>query len=204
MGKSRVAPIKSLSIPRLELTAALVAAKLAKFIQDECDYSELPVYFWSDSMTVLRYLRNVSTRFKVFVAHRVQQIQELSDVASWNYVPTDKNPADHASRGFHSSDTAKLKMWLAGPPFLQEETKYNRLFEEPQNKTEELEVRQSCLAESVVDLHVFIGHFSSLKRLLKAVCWLRKFVQHLSGQAVSQVISVSDIESAKTSLVKFV
>ena len=90
------------------------------------------------------------------------------------------------------------------PPFLQEETKYNQLFEESQSKIEELEVRQSCLVDSVVDLYVFIGHFSSLKRLLKAVCWLRKFVQHLSGQAVSQVISVSDIESAKTSLVKFV
>ena len=95
-------------------------------------------------------------------------------------------------------------MWLTGPLFLHEETTYNRLFEEPQSKTEELEVRQSCLVESVVDLHVFIGHFSSLKRLLKAVCWLRKFVQHVSGQAVSQVISVSDIESANTSLVKFV
>ena len=77
------------------------------------------------------------------------------------------------------------------------------MFEEPQGKTEELEVRLS-LVESVVDLHVFIGHFSSLKRLLKAGCWLRKFIQYLSGQAVSQVISVSDIESAKTSHVKFV
>ena len=91
-------------------------------------------------MTVLRYLRNVSTRFKVFVAHRVQQIQELSDVAFWNYVPTDKNPADHASRGFHSSEAAQLTMWLTGPKFLQEESKYNRLFEEPQSKIEELEV----------------------------------------------------------------
>ena len=92
-------------------------------------------------------------------------------------------------------------MWLTGPPFLQEETKYSHLFEEPQSKKEELEVRQSCLVESVVDLHVFIGHFSSLKRLLKAVCWLRKFVQYLSGQAESQVISAFDIESDKTSLV---
>ena len=170
--KSRVAPIKSLSIPRLELTAALVAAKLAKFIQDECDYNELPVFFWSDSMTVLRYLRNVSTRFKVFVAHLIQQIQELSDVSAWNYVPTDKNPADHASRGFHPSNSAKLAIWLNGPSFLQQETKYTRLFEEPPSKSDELEVRQSCLMESVVDLHVFIGHFSSLKRLFKAVCWL--------------------------------
>ena len=170
MGKSRVAPIKTVSIPRLELTAALVAAKLARFIQDESDFSELPVFFWTDSMTVLRYIRNVSTRFKIFVAHRVQQIQDLSEVSAWNYVPTDKNPADHASRGFSPSDTSKLKFWLNGPSFLKEETKYPRLFEEPTSESSELEVRQVCIAEAVVDLDVFICHFSSINRLRRAVC----------------------------------
>ena len=119
-------------------------------------------------MTVLRYIPNVFTRFKIFVAHRVQQIQDLSEVSAWNYVPTDKNPADNASRGFSPSDTSKLKFWLNGPSFLKEETKYPRLFEEPKSENSELEIRQVCIAEAVVDLDVFICDFSSINRLRRA------------------------------------
>ena len=64
MGKSRVAPLKCISIPRLELTAAAVGAKLSRFIMDELDVDDITVHYWTDSMTVLRYLRNVSTRFQ--------------------------------------------------------------------------------------------------------------------------------------------
>ena len=204
MGKSRVAPIKTVSIPRLELTAATLAAKMSKFIRAEFDFDELPMFFWSDSMTVLRYIRNVSTRFKVFVAHRVQQIQDLTDVSSWNYVPTDVNPADLASRGIQPDDDAKLKFWLEGPSFLMNNSKYERLFEEPTTEGQELEVRVSCLAETVVDLDVFIQHFSSLTRLCRAVCWLTKYCKYLLGQDVSKSLTVQDTESALISLIKFV
>ena len=180
MGKSRVAPIKTISIPRLELTAATVAAKMSKFICDESDIVDLPVYFWSDSMTVLRYIRNVSTRFKVFVAHRIQQ--DLTDVASWNYVPTDLNPADLASRGINPDDQAKLKFWLNGPDFLKDTTEYDRLFEEPSGD-QELEVRVTCLAECIVDLDVYIASFSSIHRLLKSVAWLFQILSAPQAQA---------------------
>ena len=133
MGKSRVAPLKSISIPRLELTAATVGAKMSKFILNELDIDVITVHYWTDSMTVLKYLRNVSTRFKVFVAHRVQQIQDVSDVNAWNYVPSGENPADLASRGIHPSDKEKLKFWLEGPQFLKGTSQYDRMFEEPNN-----------------------------------------------------------------------
>ena len=157
MGKSRVAPLKMVSIPRLELTAATVAAKLAQFVIEELDIDSITVYFWSDSMTVLRYLRNVSTRFKIFVAHRVQQIQDCTDVNSWNYVPTDQNPADLASRGVSPDDDVKLKFWLHGPQFLREQSQYTRLFEEPASEEQELEVRQSCVIETFADVQTLIS-----------------------------------------------
>ena len=176
MGKSRVAPLKMISIPRLELTAATVGAKIAQFLLEEFDFEDISVYYWTDSMTVLRYLRNVSTRFKIFVAHRVQQIQDATDVNSWNYVPTDRNPADLASRGISPDDSEKLDFWLNGPSFLKETSNYHRLFEEPLSQKLELEVRQSCATETFVDATALVRRYSNIHRLQRAVCWLTKFL----------------------------
>ena len=104
----------------------------------------------------------MSTRFKVFVA---QQIQDLSKVSAWNYVSTDKNPADYAFRGLSKRDTSKIKFWLNGPSFLKEEAKFQILFEEPTSESSELKVLQVCTDEAVVDLDVFICHFSSINHL---------------------------------------
>ena len=203
MGKSRVAPLKMISIPRLELTAATVAAKVAQFLLDEFDFDDISVFFWTDSMTVLRYLRNVSTRFKIFVAHRVQQIQDATDINSWNYVPTDRNPADLASRGISPDDSVKLDFWLNGPSFLKETSDYNRLFEEPLSEKLELEVRQTCATETFVDVAAFIRRYSSIYRLQRAVCWLIKFLEHVQGKKVDAELHVENMEQALRNLIKF-
>ena len=97
LGKSRAAPIKTVTIPRLELTAAIVAAKMYRFIKEEIDLTLNRVYFWTGSQEVVRHLFNTSSRFKVFVVNRIQIIQEFSSVQDWHYVPTNLNPADVAS-----------------------------------------------------------------------------------------------------------
>ena len=204
MGKSRVAPLKSISIPRLELTAATVGAKLSKFILDELDIAEITVHYWTDSMTVLRYLRNVSTRFKIFVAHRVQQIQDVSDVNAWNYVPSAQNPADLASRGINPSDEENLKFWLEGPQFLKETSQYDRKFEEPTDVQTDFELRSTCATEICADASTLVIHYSNIKKLKKAVVWLKKFWEYLRGQNPSKEFSVGEIESSLIALIKFV
>ena len=155
-------------------------------------------------MTVLRYLRNVSTRFKVFVAHRVQQIQDITDVQAWNYVPTEQNPADLASRGIHPNDEQRLQFWLKGPAFLQETSQYTRLFEEPTSEDAALEVRAAFAREVAVDLDVLIHHYSSLPRLQRAVVWLIKLASHIRGESVSNEISVHEMERALMSIIRYV
>lgn len=76
VGKSRVTPLKSVTIPRLELTAAVVSVRVSQWLGHELDYQDVTQFFWTDSKVVMGYINNVTRRFHVFVANRVQQIHE--------------------------------------------------------------------------------------------------------------------------------
>ena len=119
MGKSRVAPSKMTTIPRLELTAAVVAAKVGVMLQEELNYANLKQYYWTDSKVVLGYINNVAKRFHTFVANRVQIIRSNTDTKEWRYIDTKNNPADHASRGLSVEELMKSN-WFSGPAFLWE------------------------------------------------------------------------------------
>ena len=99
VGKSRVTPKKFLSTPRLELIATVLSVKMACLIKKELNLGNITERFWTDSQVVLVYIGSTTKRFKVFVANRVQKIQEHSDVNQWKYVKGRDNPADNASRG---------------------------------------------------------------------------------------------------------
>ena len=99
MAKVRVTPRKFVSIPRLELVAAVLAVKISALIKKEFEMEELTEYLWTDSKVVLGYIANDSRAFKTFVANRVQAIQEYSSANQWNYIPSEDNPADDTSRG---------------------------------------------------------------------------------------------------------
>ncbi|XP_030022750.2 uncharacterized protein LOC115441955 [Manduca sexta] len=114
--KCRVAPIKHISVPRLELQAALMAARLAHAIIEEHRIKPTQTFFWSDSTTVLYWIHNNSRNYKAYVAHRLGEIDELSRGGEWRYVPTKINIADVATRGINSPKLPKE--WFDGPSFL--------------------------------------------------------------------------------------
>ena len=117
VGKSRVAPMKYIYIPRLELAAAVLSVKMAGIIREELAIDRVSEYFWTDSQVVFGYIRNTQRRFKIFVANRVQQIREYSDITQWNYVSSKMNPVDHASRGLPGSNSKHLDLWFNDPQF---------------------------------------------------------------------------------------
>ncbi|KAG1930137.1 hypothetical protein F2P79_022559 [Pimephales promelas] len=98
LARSRVAPRKQMSMPRLELSAALTGAQVAKVLTTELTVPIRQVVLWSDSTTVLHWLLADSCRYKVFVGTRVAEIQSLTDVNSWRYVDSGNNPADDITR----------------------------------------------------------------------------------------------------------
>ena len=118
MAKSRVAPLKNITIPRLELTAAVVSAKVSSFLRRELEYEDVKEVFWTDSQAVLGYINNEVRRFHVFVANGVQQIRDLTSPQQWRYIDTKKNPADYASRGLRAQDLINKEDWWNGPEFL--------------------------------------------------------------------------------------
>lgn len=118
MARSRVSPRKQLSMPRLELCAALAGAQLAKVIMTELSLPSQQVTLWTDAMTVLTWLNSDSCRYKVFLGTRVAEIQELTENSTWRYVRTTDNPADDLTRGKPLLELSQPNRWSQGPPFL--------------------------------------------------------------------------------------
>ncbi|XP_041839808.1 uncharacterized protein LOC121638843 [Melanotaenia boesemani] len=118
MARSRVAPKRQLSMPRLELCAALAGAQLASLLQKELTLPLKTINLWTDSTTVLSWLTSDSCRFKVFVGTRVAEIQELAEPSAWRYVDSANNPADDVTRGQTLAQLKGPNRWIQGPPFL--------------------------------------------------------------------------------------
>ncbi|GBM08088.1 hypothetical protein AVEN_123000-1 [Araneus ventricosus] len=117
LAKSRVAPVKRLTIPRLELLGAAIGARIASTILDALKFP-LKMYFWTDSMIVLGWITNTEP-WNTFVGNRIKEIRELTNVEDWRVVPGDINPADLPSRSCDWSELLRSRWW-EGPKWLYE------------------------------------------------------------------------------------
>ena len=118
MGKARVTPLKPITVPRLELTAAVVSVRVSEMLRRELRCNEIEEVFWTDSKVVQAYIHNDARRFHPFVANRVQKIRERTVPEQWKFIEGKKNPADDASRGLSPKDLLQCSRWLRGPSFL--------------------------------------------------------------------------------------
>ena len=104
LGKSRLAPIKEkrLTIPMLELQAALIAVRIKEKLVKEANVQVSKLYFWSDSNAVLKFIRNENTRFPTYVMHRINEIRSSPDISDWHFVQIKLNISDNCTRPKHS------------------------------------------------------------------------------------------------------
>ncbi len=116
--KTKVSPLKAISIPRLELLAAELVLDMTKFIKDTVDTSEQEFHYWSDSMNVLAWLETESRSLHEFVGNRVAKITEETKPHQWHWVNTEDNPADIPSRGVKADKLINNELWWKGPKFL--------------------------------------------------------------------------------------
>ncbi|GBP69532.1 hypothetical protein EVAR_88433_1 [Eumeta japonica] len=104
IAKSRVAPLKITSIPRLELQAAVMGTRMATTVIEEHDRKPNTKFYWTDSKTVLTWLKNGARSYKPFVAHRIAAIEENSTLNEWRWVPQNRT-----SRTTRRNDTSKFR-----------------------------------------------------------------------------------------------
>ncbi|XP_065192504.1 uncharacterized protein LOC135823588 [Sycon ciliatum] len=226
--KSRVAPLSTTSIPRLELQAAVIATQLARQIANALALLKSALVFWTDSMNVLYWIRGQSKRYKTFVANRVSEIQGFSEPAQWHHVPTEQNPANKISRGC-SVQQVDDSMWWNGPSYLlQDATTWPQRVEtkvnvETMRKEEKKEQQQTnaitSLFQTAADNDKTTGpsnqqqqqwrldpeRFGSWSRLLRARALVRRFVTNcrtIKSDRMTGPLSSAEISDAETEVLK--
>ncbi|XP_065095610.1 uncharacterized protein LOC135717448 [Ochlerotatus camptorhynchus] len=117
--KTRVAPIKFLSIPRSELQASVIGVRLANSIEQSLSIKVNKRFFWTDSSDVISWLKSDHRRYSQFVAFRVSEILEASEVSEWQWIQTMKNVADDGTKWKRAPDMSRTSRWFNGPEFLK-------------------------------------------------------------------------------------
>ena len=224
--KSPVVPLKQITIPRLELSAASTAIRLDKMMRKEL---ELPIddsVFWTDSTSVLKYIKNEDKRFHTFVANRVALIRDGSSPCQWRYVQSKQNPTDDASRGLTADALLGSSRWLLGPKFLMKTEDHwpkstetlDKISEEDPEIKKEAKAGGAFRNQDPELVEEMMRRFSSWHKLKKFIAWILRYKEnlrsagdHLKNPKVDQrkiksvrPITVKEMQVAEREILKYV
>ena len=214
--KTKIVAMKDETIPRLELSAALLSAQLLTSIVNALYRVTTinKVYCWCDSQIVLWWIYKEPKEFKTFVANRLGQIRDMFPKEHWFYCPTDKNPSDIGSRGIKIERLVGNQLWWHGPDFLikdcenwpssnflsRESSISDMAVSELKSKTNVVSL--VCVSENSQNLSVNTvipcERFSSYTKLIRITALVLKFIKILRNKQIEKNISKTDFNEAES------
>ena len=200
MGRSRVAPLKIVTIPRLELMAADLSTRFAGVVKEVLNMKNHDSYFYADSKIVIGYIYNERLRFRTFVTNRVHNIRSTTIPRDWQYVSSSENPADVATRDINMNEQGRLKLWLYGPDELKKRFLEENVFEHIAVDANDPEIRKvkvlvtqtlSQFEDPLEDLYERLSSWSKIKRGVAVVV-------HVCQKRPMTKMQVEDVQRAGT------
>ncbi|XP_023314139.1 uncharacterized protein LOC111693556 [Trichogramma pretiosum] len=174
--KTKLAPTKVQTVPRLELCAAALLVRLVKSLLDGLRFPPARIFCWSDSSVVFEWLRGHPSRWPTFVANRVSDIQTGLPDACWRHVRTMDNPADCATRGLSPLELSAFPLWWNGPSWLLDEEATWPASVIPSSESAQVMVARQAPPPAVTSCLPNLSVFSSFSKMVKVLCYCRRWL----------------------------